>query len=1074
MPDRRAGPERFLTTVVMTDIVGSTQHAAELGDSAWRDLLQQHHALIRTELRRNGGREMDTAGDGFFAVFDAPAAAVACVLAMAEGVSRLGLDIRAGIHVGEVQQMGGKVTGIAVVIASRIMANAGAGEVLVSSTVRDLAAGSGLTFDDRGRRPLKGVPDEWHVYAVHRAEKIAVESGGPAAHKRRAAAVRRARARPIWQRRPRLAAGVSLGLAFVVVTSGLLIWKPWQPAALGGVAEGSIGIIDPDRDEVIGEIPVGARPGGIALSEGYAWVTNTGADTVSQIDLATRAAVNRIPVGREPTGIAVAQGSVWVTNSGERSVSRINVATGRVVDTIDVGNGPTAIAAVGSMLWVANATDSTVVSIDARTGELAIDARTGEVALPTGVAARPVALGADANDVWVASEDGAAVSHLDPVTGRTLGVPILLAMRPTAIALDPDSVWVASADGTLTRIDRDTNRVTATDVGGELGALVITDDVVWLGDRKGFVHRLSKADPSSTRERIAIVSSVGALAVVGEDIWVAAQASLASHRGGTLRIVEPFRYETDPLSNYESNAALLEADGLVGYRRVGGSAGSVLLPDLAVAIPSPTNAGLTYTFQLRPNLVYSTGEPVRTADFRRAVERSFQVVGPQETVVGYRYFLSILGTKACAIDPPTPTHEPDTPVDRCDLSSGIVTDETTNTVTFNLYEPDPDFVYKLAVPAAYPVPKGISMHQLVEGMFPGTGPYTVNAVTETEVRLGRNPLFQVWDAAVRPDGYPDEIVFTTIDCPKDEEEEEEESCAEIVDATRISMVENGEADYTSYRIATVTPSPELFAGLQARYGGQWHVALAGVTRSVVMNTEIPPFDNLDARRAVNFAIDRARVADFYGGQPLVSITCQILPPGWLGYQPYCPYTLDPDQGGRWWAPDLEQAQRLVARSGTAGAKVVVGPAFGIRIDLRDYLGSLLEKLGYEVSIDRDIDPDHVIQAIDEGKVQIAPFGWVADYLAPSNFFRMFTCAGTFQPINYCDPEFDRAFDHALELQTTDPSTAGQAWTAVDQLAVDLGLWAPLYNGGGDFVSARAGNYQFSPTSVVLFDQMWVQ
>src|SRR6266540_1963655 len=120
MRDKRGNPERFLTTVVMTDIVGSTEHAAELGDSAWRELLQQHHALLRAALRRRGGREMDTAGDGFFVVFDAPAAAVAWVLEVAQAVGELGIQIRAGVHVGEVEQMARKVTGLKVVIASRI------------------------------------------------------------------------------------------------------------------------------------------------------------------------------------------------------------------------------------------------------------------------------------------------------------------------------------------------------------------------------------------------------------------------------------------------------------------------------------------------------------------------------------------------------------------------------------------------------------------------------------------------------------------------------------------------------------------------------------------------------------------------------------------------------------------------------------------------------------------------------------------------------------------------------------------------------------------------------------------
>ena len=169
MSGGRGGPERFLTTVLMTDIVGSTEHASELGDRAWRELIAQHHTLVRASLRRHRGRELDTAGDGFFATFDAPAQAVDCALEIVDEIKQLGIDVRCGIHVGEVEQAGKKVGGISVPIASRIMAGAEPGEVLVSSTVRDLATGSGLTFDDRGMRELKGVPGEWHVYAVARA-----------------------------------------------------------------------------------------------------------------------------------------------------------------------------------------------------------------------------------------------------------------------------------------------------------------------------------------------------------------------------------------------------------------------------------------------------------------------------------------------------------------------------------------------------------------------------------------------------------------------------------------------------------------------------------------------------------------------------------------------------------------------------------------------------------------------------------------------------------------------------------------------------------------------------------------
>ena len=349
----------------MTDIVASTEHAAELGDTAWRELVQTHHAVVRAALRRNGGREIDTAGDGFFATFDAPAAAVEAALEIVERVRELGIEIRAGVHTGEVEQVGAKVAGITVPIASRMMAAADSSEVLVSSTVRDLAAGSGLRFEDRGTRELKGVPGEWHVYSVTRAatsEGDTLEVG--TARERRAAVVRRAQARPFWQRRPRIVAAAIVGLAIVLATSGLLIWKPWQAPALAGLAENSVGIIDPARGELVGDIHVGTQPSGIAVGEGHVWVSNSGDDTVSQIDLSTRAVINRITVGRSPTGIAVSAGSVWVANTGGRTVSRIDAATGRVVQEINVGNAPRAIAVVGAGLWVANSTDSTLMRID--------------------------------------------------------------------------------------------------------------------------------------------------------------------------------------------------------------------------------------------------------------------------------------------------------------------------------------------------------------------------------------------------------------------------------------------------------------------------------------------------------------------------------------------------------------------------------------------------------------------------------------------------------------------------------------------------------------------------------------
>ncbi len=160
--------DRVLATVLFTDIVGSTEHVSRIGDERWRALLDEHNTVVRDELRRWRGLEVKTRGDGFLATFDGPARAVRCAAAIVDAVVPLGLSVRAGLHTGECELVGNDVAGIAVHIGARVMDRAGAGEVLASSTVKDLVAGSGLQFADLGVQPLRGVPDEWRLYALMR------------------------------------------------------------------------------------------------------------------------------------------------------------------------------------------------------------------------------------------------------------------------------------------------------------------------------------------------------------------------------------------------------------------------------------------------------------------------------------------------------------------------------------------------------------------------------------------------------------------------------------------------------------------------------------------------------------------------------------------------------------------------------------------------------------------------------------------------------------------------------------------------------------------------------------------
>jgi class 3 adenylate cyclase len=165
---RRQAPEtdRVLATILFTDIVGATERARVLGDRAWKDLLEEHHAIVRRELTAYRGREIDTAGDGFMASFDGPARAVRCARAVEAAVRPTGVEIRAGIHTGECEVMGVKLAGIAVHVAARVAAAARSGQVLVSRTVKDLVAGSGIEFEDLGDHRLKGLPGEWRLYAA--------------------------------------------------------------------------------------------------------------------------------------------------------------------------------------------------------------------------------------------------------------------------------------------------------------------------------------------------------------------------------------------------------------------------------------------------------------------------------------------------------------------------------------------------------------------------------------------------------------------------------------------------------------------------------------------------------------------------------------------------------------------------------------------------------------------------------------------------------------------------------------------------------------------------------------------
>jgi peptide/nickel transport system substrate-binding protein len=546
-------------------------------------------------------------------------------------------------------------------------------------------------------------------------------------------------------------------------------------------------------------------------------------------------------------------------------------------------------------------------------------------------------------------------------------------------------------------------------------------------------------------------------------LWVTVGGTATSHRGGTLRVVSEspmVSNSLDPAAPYfEFSLAVLSitGDGLVGFKRVGGVDGGILVPDLAVSLPEPTDGGHTYVFELRPEIAYSNGEVVVASDFRRAIERGFGIEGTLLPKDGLGP-TSIVGATEC-------TRAPDT----CDLSEGIETDDSAGTVTFHLVEPDPEFLYKLALPFAFPVPPSTPDEEQKHEGVPGTGPYMLEGpMTDNGLVLVRNEHFRQWSVAAQPDGNVDRIEWSFGGTSEE----------------HIDAVANGEADY-------LLDGPPLsrVEDLGVRFAGQLYVHPAREATYLTLNTALPPFDDVDVRRALNLSVDRRRVVEIWGGPASAKPTCQILPPNFPGYEPYCPYTIDPGAEGQWTGPDLETAERLVRRSGTAGTRVTFWYPRGFDGTFRvmaEYFVHLLKELGFvsEMRSTSDIDA-HYAAVFDSGRgVQIAPVGWFADFPAASNFIATQLTCDSFQPnapaanLNaaaFCDREIDAMIERAVRIQTEDPAASGEAWADVDREITDQAPYVFLLTAMDvGFVSERIGNFQYHPVWRLLLAQVWVR
>ena len=785
-------------------------------------------------------------------------------------------------------------------------------------------------------------------------------------------------------------------------------------------------------------------PGAAVAADGSVWVTSPEGNVVYRIDPATASIVQTIPVGSGPSAITATGPDIWVANTLAGTVSRISAASDEVVQTVSVGTEPTGLASGGGSVWVADAAASTLSALNPVSGQL-----TSTVALPS----PPFGVAFGAGSVWVTSPQDNNVTQVDPRSGQP-GQQIPVGAGPTAITFGFGSVWVANGlDSTVSRVDPGTDAVTATIPAGDgPDALAITGNSVWAADRLASALTKISARNGSPAPLIPVGAGPVALAADGGSVWVAAGSPVSSPpAGGTLRVVSVIPPTSiDPALLYPwAQAQFSDAtyDTLVTFQKTGGSSGLQLVPDLALAMPAVTAGGTVYTFTLRPGLRYSTGRPVRPQDFRYAIER---VLDLNPTAASF--LDGIAGAAVCV------------PGKLCNLDDGVTVNDPAGTVTFRLTAPDPDFLDKLAFEFTAPVPAYIPARDIGRDPVPGTGPYVITRyVPGRQVVFARNRYFREWSAAAQPDGSPDRIVWTFG-----------------TSLTReITQIETGQADWTDDTLPGV-------AQLAAQFPGQVHISPLPEIVYTAFNTRAAPFNDPAVRRAFSLAADRSRFAALLGGPDQAVPTCQILPPGIPGYQPYCPFSADASASGTWVGPDLAAARSLVAASGTKGMPVTVwsddAPPDGTT---GAFTVSVLRELGYRASL-HIASHAAVVQAVNDSRRQIqASDGvWYADYPSASDFFDLFFRCSAFRLADpdatrngsfYCNPAADQLMNLADSQQATDPVQAAATWAAVDRMVTSDAPWVTLANlNNVDFLSTRVTNYQYNPFLGVLLDQLQIR
>jgi peptide/nickel transport system substrate-binding protein len=798
---------------------------------------------------------------------------------------------------------------------------------------------------------------------------------------------------------------------------------------LSDLAENSVGVVDPGDGTITAQYRLGGAPGPVAQGAGSLWIASPADGTVSRLHPEENR-VDTIDVGPAPVGLAFGGGSLWVAGGEDGAVAQVDPAANRVVQRIPVGNGVGAVAVGYGAIWVATTLDGEVARIDLHSGQV-----TDRIA----VGGQPVALATGSGAVWVASEEAGTVVRIDPDSGQAINA-IAVGNGPASVAVGLGGVWVANRDdGTVSRIDPGASRVTNTIPAGQHpSALGIGEDSLWIADEAGALLRLDPQGGQVTG-RVETGSTPAGLVGFDDGLWVTTVAPPPAHSGGTLRVGGPGS-ELDPaIGNYIPDSVVvgrLAYESLVGYRRVGGSAGTRMVGELATEVPEPGDEGRRYVFQLRSGVRYSDGSPLRATDVRASLERMLvlsrgAIGAPVEGVIGADRCLQ----KGA----------------RCDLSKGVVANDSAGTVTFNLRRPNPDLLQMLQFLLITPseTPRTVRRAELP----PGTGPYRIDRVDpEGGAVLTRNPYFDPSERNDRPPGFADRIELEAGD-----------------DAEQAELVEKDRLD-----LATVfSPASGTTAGLRTRLGTRVRSGAFAMTEYAWLNTSNPPFDDPRVRQALNLAVDRARIVDLTGGPESGAPTCQLLAPGLPGYRPTCSFTVAPSPAGAWTGPDPARARRLASSSGAQGTPVEVW-AWPDRASVGKYLARLLTEMGFpaRVRVFKDLGLNVQAAMRPSEHPQIGLNGWIADSPDSGAFMRALVgCDGDFNLSSFCDPQIDAAIDRADAAG----AEGSPAWAEIERQIAEAAPVVPLATRRYVVVtSSRTGYVQFHPFYGPLLDQTWVE